>query len=231
MLATRPGCRDTIALMVTALLGIGSFIVQARVAKNAEAAQRAVEWRQVDPEQARTLAAVGLERVRSQMAEVLMPIYTLLLQTGWRQIYLSHELDFEYHHIAFAAVFGRPFPRWPHIEVVDRSATGATYAAVAGKPYDKYSPIDMQLLEDVTKRQLYIEAHTSCMAPCWRKIARILSTKSSLLESPPVTYLNKMFPAGILLRRVRCNGCPLLLLLSQLPQKTASNSALDGPLS
>jgi hypothetical protein len=40
-------CRDTIALIVTALLGIGSFAVQGKLSKDAEAAQRESELAQM----------------------------------------------------------------------------------------------------------------------------------------------------------------------------------------
>jgi hypothetical protein len=68
-------------------------------------------------------------------------------------------------------------------------------AAIKGSPYRKYSPADLALLEDPAKRQLYIEAHTGCIAPRYRDIAAILSTKSALMENPPPSYLDGVFPA------------------------------------
>ena len=63
-------------------------------------------------------------------------------------------------------------------------------AALKGSPYKKYSPADIALLEDPAKRQLYIEAHTSCIAPRYRDVATILSSKSALMEPPPASYLD-----------------------------------------
>ena len=69
--------------------------------------------------------------------------------------------------------------------------------AVKGSPYKKHSPADIALLEDPAKRQIYIEAHTSCIAPRYRDAAAILSTKSALMEPPPPSYLDGIFPAGV----------------------------------
>ena len=64
-------CRDTIALMVTALLGIGSFAVQGKLSKDAEARQRGSELAQDEREKARLAAAIQLDRVRLQVCHAL----------------------------------------------------------------------------------------------------------------------------------------------------------------
>jgi hypothetical protein len=68
-------------------------------------------------------------------------------------------------------------------------------AALKGSPYRKYSPADLALLEDPAKRQIYIEAHTGCIAPRYRDVAAILSPKSALIENPPPSYLDGVYPA------------------------------------
>jgi hypothetical protein len=70
-------------------------------------------------------------------------------------------------------------------EVWTRDHAPKWFAALNGSPYKKYSPAAIALLEDPAKRQLYIEAHTGCIAPRYRDIAAILSTKSALIELPP----------------------------------------------
>ena len=69
--------------------------------------------------------------------------------------------------------------------------------AIKGSPYKKYSPADIALLEEPAKRQIYIEAHTGCITPCWREIAAILKTKGHLLQRPPPSFLDGMFPDGV----------------------------------
>ena len=50
------------------------------------------------------------------------------------------------------------------------------------------------LLEDPATRQIYIEAHASCIAPRYREVAAILATKSALMENPPPSYLDGVYP-------------------------------------
>ena len=69
---------DTLALMSTAVLGIATFVHQARVAKNAESAQKDLEKARVEQERGRELAAVQLERVWSQMGDVYRAVQVLL---------------------------------------------------------------------------------------------------------------------------------------------------------
>ena len=91
----------------------------------------------------------------------------------------------------------RPFALWPHLEVYTRDYSPTGLAAMKGSPYKKYSAADIALLEDPAKRQLYIEAHTSFIAPRYRDVAAILATKSALMEPPPASYLDGVFPHGV----------------------------------
>ena len=67
-----------IALMVTALLGIGSFAVQGKLSKDAEAAQRVSELAQDEREKARLAAAIQLDRVRLQVRRALHAVIGFL---------------------------------------------------------------------------------------------------------------------------------------------------------
>jgi hypothetical protein len=187
---------DTLALVSTAVLGIATFLLQDRVAKNAEVAAKELEHARVEHDRGRELAAVQLERVRSQMGDVYRPVHAMLQQANHCAIYMQHELGFEHNNV-WGYEFVRPFMLWPHLEVLTR-AYGPTFsAAMKGSPYNKYSPATIALLEDPDKRQLYMEAHTSCIAPRYRDVATILAAKSALMEPPPPSYLDGAFPAGV----------------------------------
>jgi hypothetical protein len=186
---------DTLALMSTAVLGIATFVLQARVAKTTEAAQKNLEQMRVDYERERELAEVQLERVRSQMGDVYRPVSVMLWQTEACAIYMQRELGFEVNEI-WGYEFVQPFVLWPHIEVRTRDNSPKLLAAIKGSPYKKYSPADLALLEDPAKRQVYIEAHTGCIAPRYREVTMVLSTKSALMEPPPPSYLDGAFPAA-----------------------------------
>jgi hypothetical protein len=175
-----------IALIFTALLGIAGYIVQSKNAADADRAQHEIVQEAADREQKRGLAAIQLERVRSQMAEALTPMLAMLQQADTGAVYMARELGFEWTDI-WGLEFVRPFALWPHVEVWTRDWGSKMAKTFKGSPYKKVSPGDMALLEDPAKRQIYIEAHTDCMAPCYREVATILSTKGHLLERPPPT--------------------------------------------
>ena len=65
---------DILALMVTALLGIGTFTLQARSAKQSDANQQQSELASRDHEVARGTAERQLARVREQMALYASPM-------------------------------------------------------------------------------------------------------------------------------------------------------------
>jgi hypothetical protein len=187
---------DTLALVSTAVLGIATFVLQDRVAKNAEAAAKELEHTRVEHEREQAMVAVQLERVRSQMGDVNRPVQVMLQQVDCCAVYMQHELGFE-NNAVWDFEFVLPFALWPHVKVWTRDDSPKLFVAMKGSPYKKYSPADIALLEDPAKRQLYIEAHTSCIAPRYREVTKILSTKSSLMETPPPSYLDGAFPDGV----------------------------------
>ena len=169
---------DTLALVSTAVLGIATFVLQDRVAKKAEAAAKELAHARVEHERERELAALQLERVRSQMGDVYRPVQAMMNQAESCAVYMQRELGFEFNEI-WGFEFVRPFALWPHIEVLTRDYSPKMFAALKGSPYKNYSTADIALPEDPAKRQLYIEAHASCIAPRCREIATILSTKTA----------------------------------------------------
>ena len=182
------------ALIFTSLLAIAGYMVQSKNATDADRAQHEIVQEAADRDQTRGLAAIQLERVRSQMGEVYRPVQILLNQANTCAFYMQHELGFEFNDV-WGLEFVRPFALWPHLEVFTRDWSPKSLAALKGSPYKKYSPADLALLEDPAKRQVYIEAHTSCIAPRYREIVAILSTKSALMENPPASHLDGVFPA------------------------------------
>jgi hypothetical protein len=183
-----------IALVFTSLLAIAGYMVQSKNAADADRAQHEIVQEAADRDQTRGLAAIQLERVRNQMGEVYRPVQVLLNQADACAVYMQHELGFEFNDV-WGLEFVRPFSLWPHIEVFSRDYIPKTTVARKGSPYKKYSPADLALLEDPTKRQIYIDAHIGCLAPRYREVAAILSTKSALMEPPLLSYLDGVFPA------------------------------------
>jgi hypothetical protein len=171
-------------------------MVQSKNATDADRAQHEIVQEAADREQARGLAAIQLERVRSPMGDVSRPASVRLQQAEQCANHMGHELGFEFNEI-WGFEFVRPFALWPHIEVSTRDYSPKIYEAVKGSPYRKYSPADIALLEDPAKRQLYIEAHAGCIAPRHRAAAAILTTESALMELPPASFLDAVFSDGV----------------------------------
>jgi hypothetical protein len=182
------------ALIFTALLGIAGYVVQSKNAADADRAQHQIMQEGADREQTRGLAAIKLERVRTQMSDVYRPVSVMLYQTDACAIYMQRELGFEFNDV-WGLDFVRPFSLWPHLEVLTRER-GLGFKE-QGLPYKKYSPADIALLEDPIKRQVYIDAHTGCIAPRYRDVAAILSTESALMEPPPPSFLDGMYPHDV----------------------------------
>jgi hypothetical protein len=87
---------DTLPLVSTAVLGIATFVLHDRIAKNAHAAAKELEHARVEHVRGRELAAVQLERVRSQMGDVYRPVLVLLKQVDSCPTYMHRELGFEF---------------------------------------------------------------------------------------------------------------------------------------
>jgi hypothetical protein len=188
------GVLTVMALIFTALLAIAGYMVQSKNAAAADRTQHEIAQEAADRDQTRGLAAIQLERVRGQMGDVYRPVQAMLNQADTSQAYMRRELGFEFNDVR-GFDFVRPFALWPHLEVWTRDWSPKMLAALKGSAYQKYSPADIALLEDPAKRQVYIEAHTSCIAPRYRDVAAILSTKSALMELPPASYLDGIYSA------------------------------------
>jgi hypothetical protein len=127
---------------------------RARTRSDADRAQHKIVQEAADRDQARGLAVMQLERVRSQMAEALVPLNTLFNRVDSCVAYMARELGFESIDI-LAHEFVRPFELWPHLEVWNRAIFGTPghLKGMRGSPYQKFSPADIALLEDPAKRQ------------------------------------------------------------------------------
>jgi hypothetical protein len=67
--------------------------LQDRVAKNAEAAAKELEHARVEREWVRELAAVQLERVRSQMGDVYRPVQAMIGQADAWATYMYKQRE------------------------------------------------------------------------------------------------------------------------------------------
>ena len=83
---------ETLAIMVTALLGLASYVLQAKLARDAAHSEKDHDRLLDNREKAQRQAALQLERVRSQNADALWPLNCHLAVANFLQVNLQWEL-------------------------------------------------------------------------------------------------------------------------------------------
>jgi hypothetical protein len=189
---------DSIALMVTALLGVGSFIVQAvtekRSARASEILQRELDRELASREVARNTAGVQLERVRLQMAECARPLQysTAILWLSMLRLGLEMSLAWG------IPVFGFSSSLFAEL-VISPPAEKHTTLIVAGKLMRRPEiPISSTALdvaglarleEEPAWRERWVETWVN-MEPYLRTIEDIVTTKAHLSEPIKLAVLD-----------------------------------------
>jgi hypothetical protein len=119
--------------MVTALLGLASYVLQAKLARDAAHSDKDHDRLLAGREKAQRQAALQLERVRSQNADALMPISFHLGVVNDLQANLQWELKLPIAEtLQRHKIFIRPQALLPHLEVlqIDISSPELLYALV-----------------------------------------------------------------------------------------------------
>jgi hypothetical protein len=140
---------DTLAILVTATLGLASYVLQAKLARDAEKSDREHDFRIAERDKMTTQAQVLLARVRSQMLDVYRPMTVALQAARTGHFYMAHELGFECLTKQILLEFVRPFKLWPDVEVFTREHSPEFFAAWRDTPYCKYSQRDIQVCSNL----------------------------------------------------------------------------------
>ena len=113
---------EIIAIMVTVLLGLASYLVQAKIARDAAHAEKDHDRAIGTRERERHVAGLLLERVRTQMTDVYRPLTVACVAADAARLYMARELGFEWLQLrSFDSCFIRPSERlYPHLEVMFR---------------------------------------------------------------------------------------------------------------
>jgi hypothetical protein len=202
---------DAIALMLTALLAIGSFIVQAKVAKDTDTMQRDIERAQEENARLEGKAVVQLERVRTQMMDVYRPLVYAVATSMYAMEWMARELDFEWLRLnALDACFIRPSERlYPHLEVLTlyRSPEFHAHAleAQGATMWHKWSPDDLEVLHLASNYGflyypillcLYHSSATSTLIVCAGRRSCLWMTRPNG-RSTPTSTLAARYRAGV----------------------------------
>ena len=139
---------ETLAIMVTALLGLGSYILQAKLARDAAHDEKDHDRLLDNREKAQRQAALQLERVRSQNADALMPIFNHLQVVNNLQVNLQWGLKLPIAKtILLHAKFIRPLALQPHLEIFQVDTSSPEIMRMwSGSPLEAYGPDDFAAL-------------------------------------------------------------------------------------
>jgi hypothetical protein len=170
------GSMDSIALAITALLGIASYLVQAKISRDADKSQKESDRAHADRARVETKAEIQLARVMTQMERFVAPFtssHSQLMEAvlnTMKEVGLTTQI--EHWQLAWLTV-----PIAPHIEVY-HFANPATMRALFKSPYFKLAPQDISVLEsDPAARQ-------RCdRRPLGHKVPTLVSSEQSFQPS------------------------------------------------
>jgi hypothetical protein len=121
---------ETLAIMVTALLGLVSYVLQAKLARGAAHSEKDHDRLLADRDKEQRQATLHLERVRSQLADALFSISCHLQVASLLQNNLQWELKLsisETLHLR-QTQFTRPLAPLPHLEAFGENFFAGAYA-------------------------------------------------------------------------------------------------------
>ena len=183
---------EVAAIVVTGLLGMVGYVVQARSAQKSSDAQASLEREAAVREKAEAKAGKQLERVQMQMADFVRPLVTDIDTFAHALLYVARELDLR----AYLELYRTEFvaqPETPYVEMLHGNVE--TFAAHGKNPLVKIPPEDIDMLAaDPAKRQRWAELCEHVLIPPLRRMSVVLATKSHLSEPTATNVLNKMMP-------------------------------------
>ena len=189
---------ETLAVMVTALLGLASYILQAKLARDAAQSEKDHDRLLDNREKAQRQAALQLERVRSQNADALMPISGHLNVANYLQVNLQWELKLPIAEtLQRHKIFVRPLALFPHLEAFQVDMSSPEQMQVFFAPLEAYGPDDFAALAaDERKRDIFMAAYRHSIVPRMRTAADLLMGKRHLLDYPSPTTLEVIFASS-----------------------------------
>ena len=189
---------ETLAIAVTALLGVVSYVLQAKLARDAETTDKEHDRYLVSREKDRVQADRLLERVRASLADALFPMITRLLVGVQHEVGLQYELALplgKKRHLD--KQFVRPLALWPHVVVQTRAPSPEFMGVMSASPFFSYGAEDLAVLADnKDKTERFVEAFRDCILPQYRAWSDLYAQSRHLLDLPAPDLLSKPFAAA-----------------------------------
>jgi hypothetical protein len=185
---------ETIAIAVTVLLGLASYILQAKLARDhihsEKEHDRYIEGRDKEHRQ----AALQLDRVRSQLADALFPTMMLFKLADYAQSRLQWRLKLPIAETLLKhKLFIRPMPLWSHVEVAQADVADPEIPRMSSAcALIAYGPDDLAHLNaDESKRDLFVDTYRYSIVPRMRAAADLMLQTRHLLDYPSSTDILK----------------------------------------
>jgi hypothetical protein len=174
--------------IVTALLGIGSFALTAKVSKDADRNQREIELHQAMHENERLRAGIQLDRVRSMMSEALQPLSICFVHSMESGIEMVHELQLSntLSKCGITNAWVKPFPLWPHVELKLPSEMVSGMMTSASGGCHQLGPADLAVSEadPPVRLEWYSEVQADIMMPLQQEFTAIFRRTRHLIDPP-----------------------------------------------
>jgi hypothetical protein len=184
---------DSIALMATAVLGILSFAVQARVSANEQKKQVDLDRETAERDKEQVTASKQLERVQLQLAEFIDPAFVNILTALESWIYVADAVGLEGYLALYQSQFMSQ-PATPLAKMIN-NASPKMWRAVAMAPLYAVHDVDIEMLQgDAAKRQLYADLIETTHLPPLQAFSDIMATKSHLAPWFNPARLDKALP-------------------------------------
>jgi hypothetical protein len=199
---------DTFAIAVTALLGVVSYVLQAKLARDAASSEKEHDRHLMSREKDRVLADRLVERVRASLADALLPMANRLFVGSQHEMRLQYDLELpraKKRHLD--KTFVRPLAMWPHIVVYSKEFSPEFMGVVSASPFTTYEPEDLAVLADVeAKAERFVESYRDCILPQYRAWIDLYVQFRHLLDLPAPDLLGKPFAAAGIDWPAFCSG-------------------------
>ena len=185
---------DTIALVLTAVLGIISVWTSQKASRDAEASATQIERETVARDKDEATAGKLLVRVHAQMSEFIVPVQQSAIQYWWSVSFTAKQLGLHGYNELYGHRFYHP-PATPYVNVLDNSVahTKTINHIMIAAPFVQLTPVDEELLAaDPEKRDRYIRIVLHSWLPPLRRIATILPVTMHLSELPSIADLEAL---------------------------------------
>jgi hypothetical protein len=191
---------ETLAIAVTALMGLISYALQAKLARDTEHSDKEHDRYLADREKDRVQADRLLERVRSSLADAMFPMSNRLHVGIYCEWQLQYDLDLpclkKFHR---DKLYVRPLAAWPDLVVKSGAHPAEFFTIMTKSPFTTYEPEDFAVLAgDEAKRDRWVDTWRDCILPQWRVWGDLYMQSRHLLDLPPMQLLSETFaPAEI----------------------------------